>query len=223
MAGTVHNIHRPRCHRSDPGGRLCGHAREQQGGIRYLSSREGNFNGYHRAGRYGLSMMALSSTQPIRSTALAPMRSPSRRSEKVYDAKKRDLSKPISIAVSDFEMLAAVSASMHPCRSSSNGFAGHRGSPGEKIIQDLTRRGPGRSGSDPGPRDRPAGHREVRCTHNGNERKPVPAGKTRRHGRVHGAPRSPHRRGSASGTPSTVVDLVTRTIVRRRGAKRQKR
>ena len=29
--------------------------------------------------------------------------------EKVYEAKKRDLSKPISIAVSDFEMLAAVS------------------------------------------------------------------------------------------------------------------
>ncbi|MFA5254702.1 MAG: L-threonylcarbamoyladenylate synthase, partial [Methanoregula sp.] len=29
--------------------------------------------------------------------------------EKVYDAKKRDLAKPISIAVSDFEMLAAVS------------------------------------------------------------------------------------------------------------------
>ena len=29
--------------------------------------------------------------------------------EKVYEAKKRDLAKPISIAVSDFEMLAAVS------------------------------------------------------------------------------------------------------------------
>ena len=33
--------------------------------------------------------------------------------EKVYEAKKRDLSKPISIAVSDFEMLAAVSQIDH--------------------------------------------------------------------------------------------------------------
>ena len=64
--------------------------------------------------------------------------------EKVYEAKKRGLSKPISIAVSDFEMLCAVArmeARMEEFIRTIPSRSGDRGRTGRSMIPEYPDRG----------------------------------------------------------------------------------
>jgi L-threonylcarbamoyladenylate synthase len=142
--------------------------------------------------------------------------------EKVYDAKKRDLAKPISIAVSDFEMLAAVSRIDTPMQEFIERFLPGPVTvvvPAKKIIPDILTGGTGTIG--------------IRIPAHGIARQVIEkfdAPITATSANLSGGkdPQTldectvPHDLlidgGRLPGTPSTVVDLVTRTIVRR-GAK----
>ena len=122
--------------------------------------------------------------------------------EKVYEAKKRDLAKPISIAVSDFEMLAAVSRIDSPMEEFIRKFL-----PGPVTVVVPARKDDSRYPDrghwpyrhpHPGARHCPAGHRTVRCAHNCNECKPLRGKRSPDPGRVHGAPRSSYRWGKTA-------------------------
>ena len=142
--------------------------------------------------------------------------------EKVYDAKKRDLSKPISIAVSDFEMLAAVSRIDVPMQDFIERFLPGPVTvvvPARKTIPEILTGGTGTIG--------------IRIPAHGIARQVIEkfdAPITATSANLSGGkdPQTPDEctvphdllidGGRLPGTPSTVVDLVTRTIVRR-GAK----
>jgi L-threonylcarbamoyladenylate synthase len=142
--------------------------------------------------------------------------------EKVYDAKKRDLSKPISIAVSDFEMLAAVSRIDASMQDFIERFLPGPVTvvvPARKTIPEILTGGTGTIG--------------IRIPAHGIARQVIEkfdAPITATSANLSGGkdPQTPDEctvphdllidGGRLPGTPSTVVDLVTRTIVRR-GAK----
>jgi len=142
--------------------------------------------------------------------------------EKVYDAKKRDLAKPISIAVSDFEMLAAVSRIDAPMQEFIERFLPGPVTvvvPARKTIPEILTGGTGTIG--------------IRIPAHGIARQVIEmfdAPITATSANLSGGkdPQTPDEctvphdllidGGRLPGTPSTVVDLVTRTIVRR-GAK----
>ena len=142
--------------------------------------------------------------------------------EKVYDAKKRDLAKPISIAVSDFEMLAAVSRIDVPMQDFIERFLPGPVTvvvPARKTIPEILTGGTGTIG--------------IRIPAHGIARQVIEefdAPITATSANLSGGkdPQTPDEctvphdllidGGRLPGTPSTVVDLVTRTIVRR-GAK----
>ena len=96
--------------------------------------------------------------------------------EKVYEAKKRDFAKPISIAVSDFEMLAAVSYVDRSMEEFIEKFLPGPVTvvvPARKTIPGILYRGHRNDRNPyPGARNCPADHRAVRCTDNRNQRKP---------------------------------------------------
>lgn len=142
--------------------------------------------------------------------------------EKVYEAKKRDLAKPISIAVSDVEMLAAVSRIDAPMRVFIERFLPGPVTvvvPAKKIIPDILTGGTGTIG--------------IRIPAHGIARQiiekfdaPITATSANLSGGKD--PQTPDEctvphdllidGGRLPGTPSTVVDLITGTLVRR-GAK----
>jgi len=139
--------------------------------------------------------------------------------EKVYAAKKRDLAKPISIAVSDFEMLAAVSRIDPLMQEVIERFLPGPVTvivPARKTVPDILTGGTGAIG--------------IRIPAHGLARQiierfdaPVTATSANLSGGKD--PRTPDEctvphdllidGGRLPGTPSTVVDLITRTIVRR--------
>ncbi|WP_292369602.1 L-threonylcarbamoyladenylate synthase [Methanoregula sp. UBA64] len=142
--------------------------------------------------------------------------------EKVYDAKKRNLAKPISIAVSDIEMLAAVSRIDTSMQEFIERFLPGPVTvvvPAKKIIPDILTGGTRTIG--------------IRIPAHGIARQVIEkfdAPITATSANLSGGkdPQTPDEctvphdllidGGRLPGTPSTVVDLVTRTIVRR-GAK----
>ena len=139
--------------------------------------------------------------------------------EKVYDAKKRDLSKPISIAVSDFEMLAAVSKVDPFMEEFIEKFLPGPVTvvvPAKKIIPGILTGGTGTIG--------------IRIPAHGVARQVIEkfdAPITATSANLSGGkdPQTPEEctvphdllidGGRLPGTPSTVVDLITKTIVRR--------
>jgi len=138
--------------------------------------------------------------------------------EKVYDAKKRDLSKPISIAVSDFELLAAVSKVDPFMEEFIEKFLPGPVTvvvPARKTIPGILTGGTGTIG--------------IRIPAHGVARQVIEkfdAPITATSANLHGAkdPQTPDEctvprellidGGRLPGTPSTVIDLVTRTIIR---------
>ena len=139
--------------------------------------------------------------------------------EKVYDAKKRDLAKPISIAVSDFEMLAAVSRIDTPMQEFIEKFLPGPVTvvvPARKTIPGILTGGTGLIGI------RIPAHEIARQV---IERFDAPITATSANLSGGKDPQTPDEctaphdllidGGKLPGTPSTVVDLITRTIIRR--------
>jgi L-threonylcarbamoyladenylate synthase len=139
--------------------------------------------------------------------------------EKVYEAKKRDLAKPISLAVSDFEMLAAVSRIDRSMEAFIEKFLPGPVTvivPARKTIPDILTGGAGMIG--------------IRIPAHGValqiiERFDAPITATSANLSGGKDPQTPEEctvprdlfvdGGRLSGTPSTVVDLVRKLIVRR--------
>jgi len=139
--------------------------------------------------------------------------------EKVYEAKKRDLSKPISIAVSDFEMLGAVSCIDRSMEEFIEKFLPGPVTvvvPARRMIPDILTGGTGMIG--------------VRIPAHGIalqviERFDAPITATSANISGGKDPQTPDEcsvprdllidGGRLSGIPSTVVDLISKTIIRR--------
>jgi L-threonylcarbamoyladenylate synthase len=139
--------------------------------------------------------------------------------EKVYEAKKRDLAKPISIAVSDFEMLAAVSRIDSPMEVFIRRFL-----PGPVTVVVPARR------TIPGILTGGTGLIGIRIPAHDIARQVIErfdAPITATSANISGGkdPQTPDEctvphdllldGGKLPGTPSTVVDLTTKTIIRR--------
>jgi L-threonylcarbamoyladenylate synthase len=139
--------------------------------------------------------------------------------EKVYEAKKRDLAKPISIAVCDFEMLAAISRIDTPMEEFIRRFLPGPVTvvvPARKTIPGILTGGTGLIGI------RIPTHDIARQV---IERFDAPITATSANLSGGKDPQTPDEctvphdllidGGKLSGTPSTVVDLTTKTIIRR--------
>ena len=139
--------------------------------------------------------------------------------EKVYEAKKRDLAKPISIAVCDFEMLDAVSRIDSPMEEFIRKFL-----PGPVTVVVPARR------TIPGILTGGTGLIGIRIPAHDMARQVIErfdAPITATSANISGGkdPQTPNEctvpydllidGGRLPGTPSTVVDLTTKTIIRR--------
>jgi len=139
--------------------------------------------------------------------------------EKVYEAKKRDVAKPISIAVCDFEMLAAVSRIDSPMEVFIRKFLPGPVTvvvPARRTIPDILTGGTGLIGI------RIPAHDIARQV---IEMFDAPITATSANLSGGKDPQTPDEcavphdllidGGKLPGTPSTVVDLTTKTIIRR--------